>query len=549
MKAATWLAAISLAYGGSFGIAKSAAAQAPVVTHILVDARTPLHPINPAIYGVAFATAAVLRDLNLPLNRSGGNSATLYNWRIDARNAGSDFFFESLPATSAIGDQFQDGFVAASRDGGAAPMITIPMIGWAAKLGPGGGKLSAFSVARYGAQQAADTQYFPDAGNGVRPDGSLIAGNDPHDAAVPAALSEATERVAGLVAKWGARAAGGVPYYIIDNEPSLWHVTHRAVHPNGAHAIEVADGVIATSAAIRRSDPSALIVAPEEWGWPAYFASGFDQQSASLKQPAAGYDRATQTGGLDYLPFLLRTWRAAGHPVDVVSVHFYPQGGEYPDDGAGSRDLQLLRNRSTRSLWDPNYRDTSWIGSVVQLIPRLREWVNTYYWPGTPIALTEYSWGGDTSMSGATAQADIWGIFGREGLDLAARWQAPQPGTPVYRAMRLIRNYDGHGGAFGDMALKAGVPNPDYVSAFAARRSGDGALTVLVVNKELDTPTPLDVTLTLRTPSTMSDLHVNAYYLIAGVQSGPTTLPVSSAGRFVDTLPAQSIAIYEVPAR
>ncbi len=541
-------AAISIvALAALLASGESAAASAP--TEISVDARKSLRKINPAIYGVAFASTAVLLDLNLPLNRSGGNSATLYNWRIDARNAGSDFFFESLPATSAIGDQFQNGFVSASRAGHAAPMITIPMIGWAAKLGPGGTKLAGFSVAKYGAQQAVDSQFFPDAGNGIRPGGSMIVGNDPDDAALAVTPAEATARVASLVAKWGNRTAGGVPYYIIDNEPSLWHLTHRAVNATGAHALEVAKGVIATSAAIRQSDPAALIVAPEEWGWPGYFASGFDQQSASRNLPAAGFDRVKQTGGLEYLPYLLRTWKAAGHPVDMVSVHFYPQGGEYPSEAAGSRTIQLLRNRSTRSLWDPNYRDTSWIGSVVQLIPRLRGWVDANYWPGTPIALTEYNWGGEQSMSGATAQADIWGIFGREGLDLAARWQAPKPGTPVYRAMRLIRNYDGHGAAFGDTALQATGPNPDAVSVFAARRGKDGALTVLVVNKGLDAPTTVGITLLLPAASTAAGLHAKAYRLTASGQTGPKTLTISSAGRFVDTLPAQSIAIYEVPAR
>ena len=31
-------------------------------------------------------------------------------------------------------------------------------------------------------------------------------------------------------------------------------------------------------------------------------------------------------------------------------------------------------------------------------------------------------------MNGALAQADIFGIFGREGLDLATRWKTPSYG-------------------------------------------------------------------------------------------------------------------------
>src|SRR5207253_4684326 len=95
--------------------------------------------------------------------------------------------------------------------------------------------------------------------------------------------------------------------------------------------------------------------------------------------------------------------------------------------------MQLIRNKSTRSLWDPNYTDQSWIADKVQLIPRLRNWANTYYYPGTPIAITEYNWGAEGHINGATTQADILGIFGREALDLATRWEPHPPVVPPIR--------------------------------------------------------------------------------------------------------------------
>src|SRR5207248_4340907 len=78
-----------------------------------------------------------------------------------------------------------------------------------------------------------------------------------------------------------------------------------------------------------------------------------------------------------------------------------------------------------------------------------------------------------------------WGIFGREGLDLADRWTTPATGTPTYLAMKMFRNYDGNGSAFGDTSVSASVGNPDQVDAFASTRSSDGALTVMVINKNL----------------------------------------------------------------
>src|SRR5262249_17795721 len=156
--------------------------------------------------------------------------------------------------------------------------------------------------------------------------------------------------------------------------------------------------------------------------------------------------------------------------------------------------MQLRRNRSTRSLWDPTYVDETWIADTVQLVPRLKSWVAAYY-PGTKTAVTEYNWGAEGSMSGATAQADVLGIFGREGLDLAARWTTPAAGTPAYDAIKLYRNYDGNRGTFGDTSVAATGPNPDTVAAFAAERSSDGAMTVMVIVKSLAGTTATTVAL------------------------------------------------------
>src|SRR5262249_4920896 len=148
---------------------------------------------------------------------------------------------------------------------------------------------------------------------------------------------------------------------------------------------------------------------------------------------------------------------------------------------------QLRRNQSTRSLWDAGYVDQSWIDDTVDLVPRLRSWVNTYY-PGTKIGITEYNWGAEGHMNGATTQADLLGIFGRQGLDLADRWTTPAAGTPTYLAMKMYRNYDGHDATFGDTSVATSVPNPDHVSAYSAVRSSDGALTIMVINKDLYDP-------------------------------------------------------------
>lgn len=129
--------------------------------------------------------------------------------------------------------------------------------------------------------------------------------------------------------------------------------------------------------------------------------------------------------------------------LDYFSVHFYPEAGEFGSDV--STAIKLLRNRGTRQLWDPAYISESWIGTNVTLIPRMKPWVSQYY-PGTKTAITEYSWGAEEDMNGATTQADILGIFGREGLDLATRWTSPPNDSPTFKAFQMFRNYDGLSG-------------------------------------------------------------------------------------------------------
>ncbi|HYK04962.1 MAG TPA: glycoside hydrolase family 44 protein [Thermoanaerobaculia bacterium] len=460
---------------------------AQTVTTIDIDATADRHRISPQVYGVNFATTAQLLDLNVQLNRSGGNTTTRYNWQQNAANHAHDWYYQSLEHGPAVAGEETDNFIQDTLSGSAQPMVTIPMIGWVAKMGPNRQRLSSFSIAKYGAQQDADWQWFPDSGNGVRTNGTLITNNDPHDANTPVDSSFMAGWVQHLKTTWGGANGGGVRYYILDNEPSIWHGTHRDVRPNAPGMDEMFEKIVDYGEKVKSVDPDALVVAPEEWGWSGYLLSGYDQQYGANTGDWGNLPDKAAHGGWDYLPWLLAKFheheQGTGRKlVDVFTVHYYPQGGEYGGDV--SQAMQLRRNRSTRSLWDPNYTDETWIGDEVRLVPRLKEWVDRYD-PLTPIGLTEYNWGAEAHMNGATAQADVLGILGREGMDLATLWVTPATGSPMYNAVKMYRNYDGSMSTFGDISIRATAPNPDVVAAFAAIRSVDRALTIMLINKQL----------------------------------------------------------------
>jgi hypothetical protein len=509
-----------------------------------IDAGTNRNPISSMIYGVAFATSNELADLNATMNRSGGNEESTYNWEINSHGKGADYFFESYPDNSATPGESADSVVANSKAAGAQTLITIPMMSWGPKLGPDRAILPSYSIAKYGPQTSSDP-YFPDAGNGVSvTNNTLITWNDPNDANIPVDTNFQMGYVEHLTNAWGLSTNGGVGYYIMDNEHSLWFSTHQDIHPVGATMEEIFGKMVAYASMVKRLDPKALVLGPEEWGWSGYLYSGYDQQWSGEHgdyNPADYPDRTTN-GGWDYMPWLLNQLHqhdtnTGQRLLDYFTLHCYPQEGDVSGNDV-STATELLRNQSTRQFWDSNYVDPSWINSVIMLIPRMQSWVASYY-PGTKVGITEYDWGAEPYMSGATAEADILGIFGRQGLDLATRWEVPDVGTPTYLAMKMYRNYDGNDSTFGDTSVLAGGPDPDNVSVFAAQRSSDEALTVMAVNKYLSGSTPLVIDLTNFTGTGTAQVwQLNSSNVIARLPGLNYT-----NGALQMTVPSQSVTI------
>jgi len=428
-----------------------------------------------------------LTDLNISLNRNGGNHTSRYNWQQNASNRGADWYYQSVPEGDGTAGGAVDAFISASRSAGAQPMITIPTLGWVAKLGLARTKLSSYSILKYGPQQDRDWQWFPDAGNGVALTGQPITGNNPYDANTPADPTFQQAWVRHLVSKWGTAAQGGTRYYILDNEPSLWHLNHRDVRATGATMREVRDRMFAYGAAVKAVDPDAQLVGPEEWGWSGYFYSGYDQQYARNNgyPPISTFPDRAANGYWDYMPWLLdqlrqESARTGRRTLDVFTLHYYPQGGEFSNDTSSA--MQLKRNRSTRSLWDPTYTDESWIGEPVRLIPRLKEWIAAGY-PGTKIGITEWNFGADGHISGGLAIAEALGVFGREGVYLANYWAYPNKNSPGYLAFKLFRNADDRGRGLGDVSCRATSAAPDRLSCFAAIDTRTGDLSLMLVNK------------------------------------------------------------------
>ena len=525
---------------------------------ININAARNKHPISPYIYGLAFAPATSLTDLNFTLNRQGGNRASTYNYQTNASNHANDYYFESLPEDGGTGAAgLVDSLISDNQSSGADSIITIPTIGWIAKLGANRSGLPSYSQKKYGVQTGSD-YWLPDAGNGIlKNTGLQITGNDPNDAYVPSSTKLQSGLVNHLISKWGTAHSGGVKFYAMDNEPGIWTSTHSDIIQTGPKMSETLNDILAYGEMVKWQDPSALVLAPEEDGWARYLVSGYDNQWANLHNDWSFADLPDRNanGGMDYIPWLLKQIQqndsSTGiRTLDVLTLHWYPQSGEYTgssNDDISPRMMQI-RNRSTRSLWDANYVDESWVGGApgggkVYLIPRMKQWVNQYY-PGTKVGITEYSWGAETNINGATTEADILGIFGREGLDLATYWTAPKQNTPAYLAMKMYRNYDNAKSTFGDISVSDIAPNPDKISSFAAMRTADQALTLMVINKQLST----DTSVLMNVKNFTGTGVAHGYQLTASGTINKLSDSPYQNGKLEAFLPAQSITLFVLPS-
>lgn len=506
------------------------------------------HPISPDIYGMNDNPfdPGLAREIRLPVSRWGGDATTRYNWQVDASNAGGDWFFMAgSEQTTVTPSGSADRFVRKAQAAGAKVLLTIPVIDYVNKAARWD---CSFPVSLFGPQQKVNPYVHPvvngkptDAGNGRKPDGTPIVLDQAAILRVHIRNSPAHQQawIRHLKGQFGPASQGGVAIYEMDNEPGGWANTHRDVHPAAPAYEEIVDKTLPYARAVKAADPAAKIDGPGDFGWAAYRGE------------------PDKRGGLWNAEYYLKRLRAASREqgvrlLDYFDEHYYPTTNEGLGglglSPAGDAATQALRLESTRSLWDPDYMEKNWIGryfGAIRLIPRMRAWVDRYY-PGTKLAITEYNWGGLESINGALAQAEVLGIFGRERLDLATLWGPPKPEEPGAYAFRLYRNYDGRGSAFGDTSVRAGSSDPGRLSVYAAQRSADQALTVVVLNK---TGTELTSRLALSrfAPDGLARLYRYSPANLKQIVREPDQ-PVSADG-FTARCPAFSLTLAIIPGR
>ena len=182
----------------------------------------------------------------------------------------------------------------------------------------------------------------------------------------------------------------------------------------------------------------------------------------------------------------------------------------------------------------------------------MKAMVNQYY-PGLEIGCTEYNWGDEPNLNGATTQADVLGIYGREGFDLATRWTVAKNTEHQLRLLTTSLIWPARSTATttattplsATPAFRRAWPIPTTSRHLRRCASSDGALTVMVINKQQGS-TPVTVSLAnFSTSGTAQAWQINS----ASQTSIARLADVNVANNSISTtVPSQSITLFVIPA-
>jgi hypothetical protein len=223
-----------------------------------------------------------------------------------------------------------------------------------------------------------------------------------------------------------------------------------------------------------------------------------------------------------------------------------------------------------RMFWDPNFTDFSasatdsidygWSGPnnyfdtnlyPRQMIPRLLGKIATAYGTKTAapgLSFSEYNPGCETQIEGGVAEADLLGIFGREGVFAATAWPlqqivngSNQLTNYLVAAYDLYRNYDGKGAVVGDTTVMAATSDVERSSVYAFAHSDDASKVDLVAVNKTNAALPVSIEI-----ADAPMLKAATLYELASAKTA--VVPVSGTAPAVTCVSCNCTVSYTLPA-
>lgn len=502
----------------------------PASIHFVVDATKEVHAISPLIYGADAASLACDdAKARFTFCRHHSPAWSTYNWENNASNAGVNGCNENNAALSA--SDTPGAAVTSLIDKAdavdAATVVTLPMLDYVAIDKLAGTPKPACSGDVMNTANYLSTRF---AQNRARKGAPLSTTPDTGDG-----LVAQDEFVAFLADQY----ADSPLLFSLDTQPELWSDEHPRVHPAKLDYDDEVSISVDYATMIKDTWPSAPVVGLVGWG---YLAAVSQQKSPDYLQKGEFFSY--------FLQHIAEASQTAGRRlIDYVDLHWFPEiapnGKRIIDEFTDSASV-AARVQAPRSLWDPNFVEDSWVaadngGEPIELITWLSGAIADNY-PGTKLALSEWTFGGGKHISGAVAAADALGIFGQKSVGMAGAISfSPDDEPYLVGAFEAFRNYDGQGSAFGDTSVSAASDDVAHGTIYASVDQANPKRMVLVaINRYA-----AELTASLAITSDASYTSVTPYVISDGQPDPVKAAAIAAIGpnSFSLTLPAYTVTV------
>lgn len=498
-KIAAAVAAILIAF--SAGTAVFADQENTAASKITVTPSEQIRKISPYIYGVN--NGADLNTVSAKSVRLGGNRMSAYNWENNMSNAGSDYKnMSDMYLITDIPDEFKrvPGGPALALSNDAKnhnipyTLLTLQMMGYATSSKKG-------SVTE---ENAAPSENWVEVKN--RKGSGFTLEPDKKDGTV-----YMDEYLNYLFDKLGkSDSETGIKAYAMDNEPALWKHTHSLVRGGDLSCAELVERTVDLASTVKEMDSGAEVFGPSLFGY-----SAFDNLAGAPDWEQLKADNGYHWFIDYYLDEMRKADEISGKRIlDVLDLHYYTEAkgecGERSCNHYDNDNCIKARLDSVRSLYDPEYRENSWItdtgAKFFPLLPNIEQSIEKYY-PGTKLAFTEYNFGGGDHISGAVAEADTLGIFAEHGVYFASIWSFDQNAFQL-AAINMFTDYDGNGNGFGDTLIKSDNGN-ENISVYSSIDGGsEDTVKIIVTNRSVREETPIEINLASENEYERADVYL-----------------------------------------
>lgn len=498
-KFAAAVAAVLIVF--SAGTAVFADQENTAASKITVTPSEQIRKISPYIYGVN--NGADLNAVSAKSIRLGGNRMSAYNWENNMSNAGSDYHNSSdMYLITDIPDEFKrvpgGPALALSSDaknhGIPYTLLTLQMMGYATSSKRG----------NVSEENSAPSENWVEVKN--RKGSEFTLEPDKKDGTI-----YMDEYLNYLFDKLGkSDSETGIKAYAMDNEPALWKHTHSLVRGGDLSCAELVERTVDLASAVKEMDSGAEVFGPSLFGY-----SAFDSLAG-----APDWEQLKADNGYSwFIDYYLDEMRKAEETnrkriLDVLDLHYYTEAkgecGERSCNHYDNDNCIKARLDSVKSLYDPEYRENSWItdtgAKFFPLLTNIEQSIEKYY-PDTKLAFTEYNFGGGDHISGAVAEADTLGIFAEHGVYFASIWSFDQNAFQL-AAINMFTDYDGNGSGFGDTLIKCDNGN-ENISVYSSIDGGsEDTVKIIVTNRSIHDEAPIEINLASENGYERADVYL-----------------------------------------